>query len=199
MPTKSERWKGSSFASHARRSFSSADGKALLLHEHVLRAAEPDPLRAVVAGDLRVARVVGIRPDAEASAGIGPDQQLIEVLVDGRLDHRHRAENDLARRAVDGEQVAFFDLHAIDSEDALLEVDLQALGARDAGLAHAARDHGRVAGFAAARCQHTFGRDHAVDVIGVGLDADQDDGLAFLRLLLRAVGVEDGFSAGGAR
>ena len=53
-------------------------------------------------------------------------------------------------------------------------VDAQRARARDAGLAHAARDHRRVRGHAAARGQNALGRVHAVDVFGAGLDAHQD-------------------------
>ena len=40
------------------------DRKPVLGHEHVLGAAEPDALRAELAGPRRVLRCVGIRPDA---------------------------------------------------------------------------------------------------------------------------------------
>ena len=65
-----------------------------------------------------------------------------------------------------------------------------AAGAGDAGPAHAARHHRRVAGHAAARGQDAAGGVHAVDVLGAGLDAHQDDRLALLRPALRLVGVE---------
>ena len=54
-------------------------------------------------------------------------------------------------------------------------VDAQRAGAGDAGLAHAARDHGGMRGHAAARGQDALGGVHAVDVLGRGLDAHQDD------------------------
>ena len=54
-------------------------------------------------------------------------------------------------------------------------VDAQRAGAGDAGLAHAARHHGRVRGHAAARGENALGRVHAVDVLGRGLDPHQDD------------------------
>ena len=54
-------------------------------------------------------------------------------------------------------------------------VDPQRAGAGDAGLAHAARDHGGVRGHAAARRQDALGGVHAVNVLGRGLDAHQDD------------------------
>ena len=60
----------------------------------------------------------------------------------------------------------------------LLGVDLQLLGAAHAGLAHAAGDDGGVRGLAAAAGQDALGGDHAGQVVGVGLPADQDDLLA---------------------
>jgi hypothetical protein len=50
-------------------------------------------------------------------------------------------------------------------------VDTQRAGAGDARLAHAARDHRRVRGHAAARGEDAFGGVHAVNVFGRGLDA----------------------------
>ena len=171
----------------------------LLLHEHVLGAAEADPLRAVIAGNLGIARVVGVGPDPEPAAGIGPGQQLIEILVDGRLDHWHRAQDHLPGRAVDRDQVALFDSRAVDRENPLIEIDPETFGARHTGLAHAAGHHGGVTRLAAARRQHALGGDHPVHVIRVGFDPHQDHGLALLAALLGPVGIEDGPAAGGAR
>ena len=54
-------------------------------------------------------------------------------------------------------------------------VDAQRAGAGDAGLAHAARHHGRMRGHAAARGEDALGRVHAVDVLGARLDAHEND------------------------
>ena len=72
-------------------------------------------------------------------------------------------------------------------------------GAADAGLAHAARDHGGVAGHAAARGQDALGGVHAVDVLGRGLDPHQDHGLAGGRHLLGMVGAEHDLAGRRAR
>ena len=66
----------------------------------------------------------------------------------------------------------------------LAVVDAQRARAGDAGLAHAARDHRRVRGHAAARRQDAFGGVHAVNVFGRRLDPHQND-LAALGLELR--------------
>ena len=88
------------------------DGQALLLHEHVLRAAQAHTLRAVLAGLDRVARVVGIRPHLQAAELVRPPQDGARgaVLVEGLgLDRRHGAQVHLAGRAVDGDLLALFD------------------------------------------------------------------------------------------
>ena len=77
-------------------------------------------------------------------------------------------------------------------------VHVEFLGAADAGLAHAAGDHGRVAGLAAAAGQDALGGDHAVQVVRVGLAPDQDHRLARGRPLYGAGRVEDDLTDGGA-
>jgi hypothetical protein len=69
----------------------------------------------------------------------------------------------------------FLSVTPIGHQRAALVVDAERAGARDAGLAHAARHHRRVAGHAAARGQDAFGRVHAVNVFRAGLDAHEDD------------------------
>ena len=78
-------------------------------------------------------------------------------------------------------------------------VDLQVLRAGDAGLAHAAGDDGRVGGHAAVAGDDALGLHEAVDVVGVGLPAHQDDLLALGAPLLGLVGVEDRLAHAGAR
>lgn len=123
----------------------------------------------------------------------------LEVLDDrGRYD-RHLTEVDLAGRAVDGDDVAFLDDLPADRHPTALGVDLEVLGAADTGLAHAAGDDGGVRRLAAARGEDALGGDHAVEVVGVGLAADQDDLLARTRPLDGGVRVEDGLADRGAR
>ena len=78
-------------------------------------------------------------------------------------------------------------------------VDVERVGAADAGLAHAPGDHRGVRGLAAARGQDALRGDHAGQVVGVGLAPDQDHPLAGRGHLGRAVRVEDGLAHGGAR
>src|SRR5690606_22667260 len=103
----------------------------------------------------------------------------LEVLDDRGRHDRDLAQVDLAGGAVDGDQVALLDdVPAGHGHPPALGVDLQLLGAADTGLAHAAGDDGRVGGLAAAGGEDALGGDHAVQVVGVGLTADQDDLLA---------------------
>ena len=115
-----------------------------------------------------------------ATSVVGVRLELaLEVLHHVGRDHRDLAQVDRARGAVDRDHVALADDEAVGPGELLLgRVDLELLGAADAGLAHAPGDHGRVAGLAAAAGQHALGRDHAVQVLGVGLAADEDDLLA---------------------
>ena len=87
------------------------DRQALLLHEHVLGAAEADALRAEGDGALRVARVVRVGPDAERARLVGPAEQRPQVVLflEVRLDRGDCALVDRASRAVDGDLVALFD------------------------------------------------------------------------------------------
>ena len=165
----------------------------------MLGAAEPDALRAEVAGAHRVVRVVAVRPDLQAAEGVGPAQQFLELAGDLGIEHRHLSGDDIAGGAVDGEWLAFLDLRAAGGELALDQVDLHRLRAGDAGLAHASRDHRRVRGATAARGEHALGGDHAVHVVRVGLDAHEDDLLAFLGHRLGAVRVENGLAVRRAR
>ena len=88
-------------------------------------------------------------------------------------------------RAVDGDDVALLEGLAHDGQRLRRVVDADRAGAGDAGLAHAARDDGRVGGHAAARRQDALGGVHAVDVLGRGLDAHEND---LAPGLLRALG-----------
>ncbi len=132
----------------------------------------------------------------DVGAGV---QGALEVLHHRGGEHGYLAEVDLAGRAVDGDDVALFQLQAVGGgHPAALGVDLQLLGTADTGLAHAAGDDGGVRGLAAARGEDALGGDHAVQVVRVGLAADQDDLLAGARPLHRGVGVEDDLADRGA-
>ena len=100
----------------------------------------------------RTARAGRVGTAPRMTSPVAPSMVMIVAALDRDVAHRQRA--------------------------APCVVDAQRAGAGDAGLAHAARHHGRVAGHAAARGQDALGRVHAVDVLGAGLDAHQDHRLA---------------------
>ena len=121
----------------------------------------------------------------------GVDGAILEVADDRRVDHRHLAQEYFSGGAVDGDDVAFFDGHACGgAKNASLRVHLQLFGAADGCLAHAASNDRGMAGLAAAAGEDAAGGDHAVEIIGVGLAAHQDDVLARARPLHRGVGVK---------
>ena len=65
-------------------------GQAILGHEHVLRATEPDALCAERARALGILGRVRVRAHPEASALVGPRADREEVLRDHGGDERHR-------------------------------------------------------------------------------------------------------------
>ena len=120
------------------------DRQPLLRHEHVLRAAEADPLGAQLARLEGVGRRVGVRVHSEAAHAVGPREQRPEILVDVRRHELDAADHDEAGRAVDRHRFALGDLVAPEPRDPALEVDHEGVDAGHARLPHAARDHGRV-------------------------------------------------------
>ncbi len=183
----------------------------------MLGTAETDALGAEAAGTEGVLGVVRVGPHPQPAHPVrvrhdpvhGGDQFVgvvgarvhpaLEVLDDRRRYDGYLTEVHLAGRAVDGDDVALLDDPPAHRHPAALGVDLQVLGATDTGLAHAAGDDGRVRGLAAARGQDALGGDHAVEVVRVGLAADEDDLLAGAGPLDRGVRVEDGLADRGSR
>ena len=73
----------------------------------------------------------------------------------------------------------------LDAHDLLCRVNVEALNAANAGRTHAAGDNGGMARLATVAGQDALGGDHALQVVGVGLPADQND-------LVALVGARDG-------
>ena len=169
------------------------------LEEHVLGAAQPDALAAEFDGGARIVGGVGVDADAELAERIGPAHQRAEFAGHRRLDHRHPPGQHLAQRAVDGDDVAGLEGAGTDAHGAAAVIDADRAAAGDAGLAHAARDHRRMRGHAAAGGQNAFGGVHAVNVFGAGLDSHQND-LAAIGLQLGGfIGREHDFAGGRTR
>ena len=132
---------------------------------------------AASSGVSALARTPIVR-NSSAHARIG-----VEVAGDLGLDERDRAEHDDAGGAVDRDDVALVqhDVGAAHARDLVLGVDLERLGAAHARLAHAAGDDRRVRRLAAVAGEDALRGDHAVQVVGGGLPAHEDDLAALLR------------------
>ncbi len=184
---------------------------APVAEEHVLGAAQADALGTHTAGPGGVLGGVGVGAHVHTTGGVDvvhhPVDGTHEVvgLVGGGVDlalevanhrgvhDRNLTEVDPAAGAVDGDDVALLDHLTVRCRQApVLGVDVQLLGTTDAGLAHAAGDDGGVRGLAATAGEDALGGDHALEVVGVGLAAAEDDLLSAAGPLDGGVGVEDG-------
>ena len=116
---------------------------ALLVEEHVLRAAEADALGAEAARAACVLGGVGVGADLQGAQVVGPAQELGVLGGQHGIEQRQLAEHDLAGRAIEGNRVPALDHEALAAllhgELAALVVDLDLRAAGHAALAHAAR------------------------------------------------------------
>ena len=172
---------------------------ARLVKEHVLGAAEADAFGAELDRDAGVRRRIGIGAHAQRARLVGPSHQRAELARHRRFGHRHGAGQHLPGRAVDGDGLAALEHGVARLQGLRVVIDPERARAGDAGLAHAARDHGRVRGHAAARRQDALGGVHAVDVLRRSLDPNQNDLLAVGLELGRLVGIEHDLAGGRAR
>ena len=175
------------------------DGQAIALAEHVLGAAKANALRTVGAGQLGLFRRVGIPPDLEPADFVGPTEQLVKLLRHLAGDKRHFAADHVAKGAVDGECFTCRNHLATNSEFAGLNVNVQDFAANNSGKPELPGHDGRVAGRASARRQDGLGGGHAVEVVGRGLGANQDDRVALLGQRGGIVGGKRHFAGRGAR
>ena len=153
---------------------------AVSLEEHVFGAAKPDPLGAELECGACIRRRIRIGAHAELAHLVGPRHQRAELAGHFRLDHLDLAEQHLAGRAIDGDDVAALQGVAGDRQGSGIVIDADRTRARDAGLAHAARHHRRMRGHAAACGEDAFRGMHAVNVFRTGLDPHQNDLAALL-------------------
>ena len=173
------------------------DGQAVGGVEHALGAAQADAHGAELAGARGIFRRVGVGHHLEARDLVGPFQKRHHVLVELGLHGRHFAGIDMAFAAVDGDDIAFMQEGVADAGAAIDIVDVDRIAAGHAGLAHAARDHRRVRGLAAARGEDALRLEEAVNILGLGFLAHEDDLLAGIATLFSGVGVEDDPAGGG--
>ncbi len=176
------------------------DRQARTLAEHVLGAAETDALGAVGSSLSGFLGLVGVGPDHQAADLVRPLEDLLQILLilEPGGDRRQRAEEDLARRAVEADEVAFLDRHAICRRGLGRVIDFELGAARDARLADLAGDDRGVRGRAALGGQDALSYGHAVEVVRRRLLANEDDLLALLDGGHSGIRAEDDLADGGA-
>ncbi len=126
------------------------------------------------------------------------DQVPLEVLNDRGGHHRHLTEVDRTGGPVDRDHVPLVDDDTTRCDRlSPVGVDVDLLGPAHTGLAHTASDHRGVRGLPTTRGQDALRRDHAIEVVGIGLPADQDDRDTGGREFHSPVGIEDGQPDGG--
>ena len=79
------------------------------------------------------------------------------------------------------------------------DIHLDAFRTGNTGLAHATCNDRRMRGLAATAGQNTLRGEETMDILRLGLLANQDDALPGLALLLCPVSIEHGPAAGGTR
>ena len=146
----------------------------------MLRPAQSDAFGPVLTGVGRVGPGVGVGPHAQVSGPhvVGPAQDDLELGGRLALDDLDLAQHDGAVGAVDGDPVPFRHHHVTHAERR--GADAQGLGADHSRLAPATGHDGGVADQSAAGGQDALGGQHAVDVLGGRLTADQDHSFAAL-------------------
>ena len=121
--------------------------ESILLEEHMLRAAEPDPLCPHIAGAARIIRVIRICPHLQPPEFIRPTKQFVEpgVLEVGD-DSRQGAQVNFTANPIDGDLRTFTNRKVSDPRLAVDQIDLQSLHPHDGRLAELARNQRSMAG-----------------------------------------------------
>ena len=145
------------------------------LEEHMLGAAEADAFRAEFARLTGVLGGVGVGPDLKCAVLIRPRHDPAEIARDGSVDGGDSLAVDLAGGAVQRDPIALMEGLAAQREDFLFLVNDDLAAAGDAAGAHTTRDDRRVRGHAAADGEDALRIVHAFDVLGRGLETDEDD------------------------
>ena len=147
---------------------------ALRLKEHVLGTAQADAFCAQLLRLLGVGGGVGIGAHAQLAIFIGQRHDAAELTGDLGVHGGDDAVIDIAGAAVDGDAVALVEGLAAQRELPILLVHHDIAAAGNTAGTHAAGNHSRVGGHAAAHGQNALGDLHAGDILGRGLQADQD-------------------------
>ena len=164
----------------------------------MLGAAQADALSAQLTGLGGVVGGVGIGADLQPAILIGPGHDAAEVAAHAGVHGGHSAVVDVAGGAVQAQPVALVIGLTGQGELLVLLVHDDGAAAGDAALAHAAGHNGGVRGHAAANGQDALSGLHALDILGRGLQTDQDHLLAPGSPFLGVLGGVDDLAAGGA-
>ena len=147
----------------------------------MLRAAQPDAGRAERDGVLHLARCIGVGPDLHLRGLGAPRHDLREVFVgaaalgrglvleqslhDLRRGGLDFARENLAGRAVDGEEVALLEVERADLHRTLGVVDLHIGRSAYTDFTHLPGDKRGVRADTAACGQDAVGGDHAAQIL----------------------------------
>ncbi len=146
----------------------------LVVEEHVLRTCQTDTLGTELTSHLCVVGRVGIGAHLQLGVLVAEVHELLEVAAELSSLRGNFAGIHLTGGTVDGDIVAFLIDHAVDFHGLGLVVNIQGTYAGDAALTHTASHNGSVRGHTAASGENTFSSAHAGEVLGRGLDADED-------------------------
>ena len=150
--------------------------------------AEGKCLRGIVRG-------IGVGTHIENAELVCPVHQAVKVAGNCGSSRLDLFAVDVAGGAVDGDPVAFFEGLAGELKLLVCLVHLDCAAAGDAAGAHAAGNDSRVGGHAAANGQNALCVVHALDVLGAGLQTDQDDLMTSLCPVGRGLCREDDLAA----
>ena len=173
---------------------------AVALEEHVLGTAQTDALCTELNSLLGVTGVIGIGKYLQTAHAVGPAHKAAEVAGNGGVGGGDGFAVDAAGGAVQRDPVALTVGLAAQGELLLIIVYVDLAAAGNAAGAHAAGYCGGVAGHTAAHGQDALCNHHALDVLGGGLQTNEDDllhGAAF-HGVLGVLGGEYHLAAGSA-
>ena len=174
-------------------------GDAVRLKEHVLGAAQADALRAQLKRLARIARRIRICAHGKLLILVRPAHDAAELARNLGVHGGDDAVIDVAGGAVERNGIALM-VRLAGQLKALVLLVHQDLGAAgDAAGTHAARDHGRMRGHAAAHGQNALGGLHAFDILRRRLKPHEHHLLAAGVPLLGILRGEDDPAAGSAR
>ena len=144
--------------------------------EHVLGAAQSDAFRAERPRLYGVAGNIGVGAHLHGAEWLAPTQKFLQLGIIRRSRHGVQlAFQHASGAAIERDPVAFLQNFILHPHDALLLIHAELARAHHAAFAHAASDHGGVAGHAAARGKNPCRHLHAVNVFRRGLRAHQND------------------------